>query len=177
MRITRRVFAWEAKDWLSRGYGDAGTGRFPSVGWATARLIQLSQFGLTWSRLNSLFRRPMMHAVYPALFLPTLTRPSTRETSTPGRHSMREGKTFVKGTNERFIKTRLYDNSRFFLRFGQSFFFAISITKGCCTYHIYHELPSVFTIIQPCICELAVYMTERIDFDDCLPGWGKGASS
>lgn len=35
----------------------------------------------------------------------------------------------------------------------------------------------VFTVILSGICELAVYITERIDFDDCLTGWGKGASS
>lgn len=46
----------------------------------------------------------------------------TRTTLDEGRENFREG-------NERFIKTRLYDNSRFFLRFGQSFFFAISILR------------------------------------------------
>lgn len=60
----------------------------------------------------------------------------------------------------------------------------IFLTKGCCIVSciIYLGLASrvsqcIYYNIQPCICELAVYMTERIDFDDCLPGWGKGASS
>lgn len=59
----------------------------------------------------------------------------------------------------------------------------IFLTKGCCIVSciIYLGLASR---VSQCIyyntalyLRVGIYMTERIDFDDCLPGWGKGASS